>query len=1710
MSRRIVKVLAVLLVLLCMLPVVTGAVTYRVGDTLWTAGEKPTADTEMYSRWIPVIRPDNVQEHREVGQTGTYEYQWIVEEYYGPGEKKGIPTSFSVKNVDSQGNPMVGTEFILFEERGNNLLLIASAVTNAEGVAHLDNLCLDDNSDTAVWHLVQTNFPESKMAKTHHPYTGMWDIYVSRDSSGEHTLEMAPSPAAQTMTLGMDDLEAGDDRQVVDFSEASGKKAVEENYDETEHILTVVNEAITGRLSVYVSFEDGVVPESVKTFSVVITPPNGSKQTVRLTTQYPETTLIKLPLGDYTIEEQTAKIQAEGYNLKTKYTVERVGEDPVESQTVTIDEEHTAATVTVTNIYEEVNIANTIVAKVMDEKGTLLDGARVQLLDENDNVIPTDGASGEKGVFVFDDLADYAVKGKTTTFKIVQSEAPSGYKKCEDQYIISVEKKNGKVTVSAKRDAGFFARLFRSGESVGSNGETVIEFKNEADLGNLSIKINNKGEACPADKIKVSVTGLNHRSEYELSAENSWQVTLTDLPKSQYTIRQNAAADGYDLQETYSASGGILTGNQVQMTRGDTEVTITNAYSLQTGKLQLQMAFAENIIPATVKEIPVTVTGEAYYADKKLEQTVNVTAGRNWQAELELPLGEYHVAQTVVKADGYELIPDPQQSKKVSLTEKGQQMTCTFTNPYSEIKEQLPEKIIVQMTDLNGNPIAGGTVGLFLDGEKLPKSFPATDKNGQIVIDDLKSLMDNYGSVLPEGETKITLEQIGVPAEYKLAKTVYDIVVQKNGEEISYSVPSADINAERILVTFVNDAAGTEELIIPGKIVIEAKDENGAAIAGITVGLYMDGEKLPKSFPATDSNGQIVIDDLQSLMERYGAMLPEGETKIVLQQITVPEGYEQTADVYNIEVQNNVKTGEISYTVPGADITSERILLTFTNNTAGSDELIIPGKVVIEAKDGAGAAIPGVTVGLFMDGEKLPKSFPATDSNGQIVIDDLQSLMDRYGAMLPEGETRITLQQITVPEGYEPTTQVYNIVVQNNAGEISYTVPGADITSERILVSFTNRVIATETGSVRINVGFLDKPATADITKVTVSFRNPQGVLVKSQDVTEAGGWTATVSNLPVGEYTVSQGAIKLNGYTVSSSCSPQKVTVTANGTAECNITNQFKQSTTSSNTGSSTSTKLENQIGIRTLDTSGAPLAGAKYGLFHGATAIRSYTDYGTGQINIDTLEKLLGNYAEGEGFKQIEGSLLTLQQTQAPLGGKRSTTTYDVYISYVDGELKVNVKGSEIDANGVQLVDFVHAAKEDESQPTQPTINNNTEDKKPGVIVIRTVDEAGNVLPGAEYCLSTDLRFDKDEDIVYSKADRHGEITLDDLEEHVEKGKKATYYLLQSRQPEGGNLSAERFVVELSRKKKDLAIEVRKDAGILERMQSAVEETTTGEWVVTFCSTAKTSTIHIDYEEVVDWHDCLEAEDVLQQYKKNEYEFQLNWEFAGEKKEPLVLKLSKGEGGSFEPIPYGAKYEIVPVQDGCYHLEFTKGELKGVASQTNLDLKAKVTYNIDKDAPMVLEMLKLDSRTEKPLAGVEYILKNGDKDEVDVYKTDGSGKMYIDAITEPGEYTLTEREVPEGYNTLKKDIGISVSVAFKEVEDEQGNPMILQTLEAVVNHSQVRKRADGIYRIGTSQASEGSKLPIILAGAGSAVALAAGAGVAVMHNKKKKFFKK
>lgn len=112
---------------------------------------------------------------------------------------------------------------------------------------------------------------------------------------------------------------------------------------------------ILGRLHVGIVFENDVIPKDVGSFAIDIISPDGNEETVHLDQYYSNAQFSRMALGQYIIRAQTNQVQADGYNLTVKYTVQRTGEDPVESQSVTITEDKPSATVTITYTYTKIN-----------------------------------------------------------------------------------------------------------------------------------------------------------------------------------------------------------------------------------------------------------------------------------------------------------------------------------------------------------------------------------------------------------------------------------------------------------------------------------------------------------------------------------------------------------------------------------------------------------------------------------------------------------------------------------------------------------------------------------------------------------------------------------------------------------------------------------------------------------------------------------------------------------------------------------------------------------------------------------------------------------------------------------------------------------------------------------------------------------------------------------------------------------------------------------------------------------------------------------------------------------------------------------------------------------------------------------------------------------------------------------------------------------
>lgn len=101
-------------------------------------------------------------------------------------------------------------------------------------------------------------------------------------------------------------------------------------------------------------FEDGVIPDTLDMIPLIITRPDGEPATSKLNKHTPRLTLVDLPLGTYSIQEDTSGMQIDGYNLLVIHTAHLEGEDPVAGHIVTLSKENPTGHITIVNRYKEI------------------------------------------------------------------------------------------------------------------------------------------------------------------------------------------------------------------------------------------------------------------------------------------------------------------------------------------------------------------------------------------------------------------------------------------------------------------------------------------------------------------------------------------------------------------------------------------------------------------------------------------------------------------------------------------------------------------------------------------------------------------------------------------------------------------------------------------------------------------------------------------------------------------------------------------------------------------------------------------------------------------------------------------------------------------------------------------------------------------------------------------------------------------------------------------------------------------------------------------------------------------------------------------------------------------------------------------------------------------------------------------------------------
>jgi hypothetical protein len=307
---------------------------------------------------------------------------------------------------------------------------------------------------------------------------------------------------------------------------------------------------------------------------------------------------------------------------------------------------------------------------------------------------------------------------------------------------------------------------------------------------------------------------------------------------------------------------------------------------------------------------------------------------------LDIRPGTYWVVETTTP-EGHRTA-DPRRVT-VALAGNSPGNSLTFVDP------RQPATVNIIKHDDAGAALAGATFGLYNDNGGVMGSAVS----GQTCTTDASGLCSISG-ILPPGT--YWLHETVVPDGYTIAPD------QKTTLAVNQTVT----------LRFVDDR-------IPAAVRILKQDDTGVALSGAGFGLYSDdngliGSAVTGKTCTTDGNGQCSI----------SGILPPGT--YWLRETTVPAGYTAGPDQQVI--------------LQLADV----VTLTFVDNR-------IPATVLIVKKDDTGAALSGATFGLYNDkggviGSAVAGESCTTDGNGRCSITGI----------VPSGT--YWLHETGVPDGY--------------------------------------------------------------------------------------------------------------------------------------------------------------------------------------------------------------------------------------------------------------------------------------------------------------------------------------------------------------------------------------------------------------------------------------------------------------------------------------------------------------------------------------------------------------------------------------------------------------------------------------------------------------------------------------------------------------------
>lgn len=351
-----------------------------------------------------------------------------------------------------------------------------------------------------------------------------------------------------------------------------------------------------------------------------------------------------------------------------------------------------------------------------------------------------------------------------------------------------------------------------------------------------------------------------------------------------------------------------------------------------------------------------------------------------------------------------------------------------------------------------------------------------------------------------------------------------------------------------------------------------------------------------------------------------------------------------------------------------------------------------------------------------------------------------------------------------------------------------------------------------------------------------------------------------------------------------------------------------------------------------------------------------------------------------------------------------------------------------------------------------------------EPVTLIVKSVDDMGNPLNGTTVALYNGRSQLHSWSCTYDNV-----AVLDNLGDYVKEGETVSLTLVQTKTPNGYDVSEDSFTVKLNKRNGKVAIDVKKDTGLF---GGSVSKSNDGKSIVTFSSNRQVAHVGVCCNVTVEFNqNCQVDETLIEEYQNQTYEFVLKWMDSQGKEQNEKVRLSHGEVALMEAqLPLGAEYEITCVDAEGNPIagfsENSSGTISSIQVEENLVVEANLKYTVKMGDDLRLKMIVLDE-SGKPLEGASFELKDPEGKKIGNYFSHKNGEFYIeDTFNVTGDYLLTQIAAPEGYEPIKGGAPVIVSKVCVP-EAEAGNQVLVQSMVAKIAHQAVSQEEDGTFRI-------------------------------------------